>query len=167
MRPWRQGWRRGSWHIYQALPKSHLLIHSIFISFALLTSLNQAQKVVRTEGNWCPECRLYCNAENLPSCQEWPGLSNLRRQRPPDWLEISRLCFRPKMPTNGEFSVYASVKKECDLPTNESFSPRSSCLEPGYAPSVDGGSPPSCVIDPFCELSSRLPKLVPTCHIRL
>ena len=117
----------------------------------LLPAPQSCQIVERTRGNWCPECLMFCTLDNLPACTDWPGLANLRSESSPDWLEISRLCYRPKLPTNGEFEVFASVTKTCDLASNESFYPRSSCLEPGYTKSVHGGSPPSCVVDPFCE----------------
>lgn len=109
----------------------------------------RGQTITRTRGNWCPECRLFCTVDNLPGCADWPGLAALRKERPPDWLEISRLCIRPKMPTNGEFDVFAAVTKTCDLASNESFYPRSSCREPGFTSAMHGGSPPSCIIDPL------------------
>ena len=108
-------------------------------------------------GQWCTECKLRC-AEGR--CAVLPEYARIKKQEEVNWLEVSRLCPKPILPSAGTFTVNSIETAICDEQTNITHFPRSNCINPNK-PIQLHGLQPNCfvteevIVEKYASLSIK------------
>ena len=96
-------------------------------------------------GQWCTQCKLNCRLDEnkIQRCAVNEEYARIKKEDPPNWLEISRVCSKPVLPSWGKFTINARETEPCDVLSNISHFPRNNCIDENK-PTSEFGLQPNC-----------------------